>query len=173
MTGEEAKQKWSRQYRRQNDHIKANYDRVNILLPKGAKDAIKATGESLNAYFNRLYAEDMERRGMATYKAHTAPETSTGTNAHGITENATTGRTEGHKATRKRTAAPAEELDPINAAAGPEKPGELDPAEHPPTTGPAEDPAKAADSTGPENWTPGPAFLFGSFDMDPAELPFK
>ena len=96
MTGEEAKQKWSRQYRRQNDHIKANYDRVNVLLPKGAKDAIKATGESINAYFNRLYAEDMQRRGTAPYKAHTAPDSLTGINAHGITENAPGSPTQAH-----------------------------------------------------------------------------
>ena len=66
MTGEEAKRRLEKQYKRQNDHIKTNYDRVAILLPKGAKDAIKATGESLNAYFNGLYAEDMKRRAAGT-----------------------------------------------------------------------------------------------------------
>lgn len=65
MTGQEAKKRLQKQYKRQNEHIKDNYDRVTILLPKGAKEAINATGESLNAYFNRLYTEDMNRRTAA------------------------------------------------------------------------------------------------------------
>lgn len=33
------------------------YDRVNILLPKGTKEAIKEAGESVNGLVNRLLAE--------------------------------------------------------------------------------------------------------------------
>ena len=32
----------------------ANYDAVRVLLPKGTKDRIKATGESVNGFINRL-----------------------------------------------------------------------------------------------------------------------
>lgn len=52
--------------------IKANnrynekaYDRINIAVPKGRKDEIKAhaeaQGESLNAFMNRAANETMER----------------------------------------------------------------------------------------------------------------
>lgn len=38
-----------------------NYDRVNLLLPKGTKDQIKATGESVNGFINRLVKAELER----------------------------------------------------------------------------------------------------------------
>ena len=42
------------QFRRQNDFIKNNYDRVNLTLPKGKKEEIKsaaaALGMSTNEY---------------------------------------------------------------------------------------------------------------------------
>ena len=41
------------------------YDRINLVVPKGQKDLIKAraeaNGEKVNAYINRLIAEDMAR----------------------------------------------------------------------------------------------------------------
>lgn len=51
----------SDRYKRQNERIKENYDRVSITLPKGTKDRIKETGESINAYISRLVMEDLER----------------------------------------------------------------------------------------------------------------
>lgn len=41
------------------------YDRINLVVPKGKKDAIKAhaaaRGESVNAFINRAIEEAMER----------------------------------------------------------------------------------------------------------------
>ena len=54
----ERKAKW------QNDYIAKTYDRINLTVPKGEKDKIKAhaesKGESVNGYINRLIAEDMK-----------------------------------------------------------------------------------------------------------------
>ena len=48
----------------------ANYDRVELRLPKGQKDTVKAyaeaQGESLNAFINRAISETMERDNAAT-----------------------------------------------------------------------------------------------------------
>ena len=39
-----------------NKYVKANYDRINVTMPKGKKDAIQAAaeaqGQSVNAYIN-------------------------------------------------------------------------------------------------------------------------
>lgn len=44
-------------------YIKANYDRLEITLPKGQKEVIKAfaasNGESVNAFVSRLIAREM------------------------------------------------------------------------------------------------------------------
>lgn len=61
MTGREAKEILKKQYKRQNEHIKENYDRISITLPKGTKDIIKAKGETVNAYINRLVSEDLNQ----------------------------------------------------------------------------------------------------------------
>ncbi len=46
-------------------YVKANYDRLDLTMPKGQKDAIKAhaaaQGESVNAFINRAILEAMER----------------------------------------------------------------------------------------------------------------
>lgn len=48
-----------------NKYISKAYDRVNLTLPKGQKDAIQAhaaaQGESVNAFINRAISEAMER----------------------------------------------------------------------------------------------------------------
>lgn len=48
-----------------NDFNSRAYDRINLTVPKGEKDKIKAyaesKGESVNGYINRLIQEDMER----------------------------------------------------------------------------------------------------------------
>ena len=48
-----------------NKYKKANYDRMEILVPKGRKDDIKThaeiLGESVNGFVNRAISETMER----------------------------------------------------------------------------------------------------------------
>ena len=48
-----------------NKYVKANYDRINVTIPKGRKDEIKAhasaQGESVNAFITRAIEETMER----------------------------------------------------------------------------------------------------------------
>ncbi len=48
-----------------NRYVKANYDRINVTMPKGCKDIIKAhaetRGESVNAFVNRAINEAMAR----------------------------------------------------------------------------------------------------------------
>ena len=55
----ERKAKW------QNDYISRTYDRINLTVPKGEKDIIKAhadsMGESVNGFINRAIEKQMER----------------------------------------------------------------------------------------------------------------
>ena len=48
-----------------NKYVKENYDRINVNMPKGRKEAVKThaetQGESLNAFINRAILETMER----------------------------------------------------------------------------------------------------------------
>ena len=55
MTGKEAKERLEKQYKRQNEHIKENYDRVSITLPKGTKERIKKKGETVNGYYKTYF----------------------------------------------------------------------------------------------------------------------
>ena len=61
MTGKEAKERLEKQYKRQNEHIKENYDRISITLPKGTKERIKSKGESINGYITRLVVTDLDK----------------------------------------------------------------------------------------------------------------
>lgn len=51
----------------QNKYIAKAYDRINLTVPKGKKDEIKAhaeaQGESTNAFINRAINETIERDG--------------------------------------------------------------------------------------------------------------
>ena len=42
------------------------YDRINLMVPKGDKEIVKARaaelGDSINGYINKLIADDLERR---------------------------------------------------------------------------------------------------------------
>ena len=53
-----------------NKYMKSNYDRVNLVMPKGKKDVIQAhaaqQGDSVNAYINRAIDEAMQRDDSAT-----------------------------------------------------------------------------------------------------------
>ena len=48
-----------------NEFNKNTYDRINLIVPKGEKEIIKAhadkTGESVNGFINRAIDETMER----------------------------------------------------------------------------------------------------------------
>ena len=48
-----------------NKYVKNNYDRVNVTMPKGRKEEIKAhaesKGESVNAFINRAIDETIIR----------------------------------------------------------------------------------------------------------------
>ena len=48
-----------------NKYMAANYDRINLTLPKGQKDVVQshvsARGESVNGFIGRAIAETMER----------------------------------------------------------------------------------------------------------------
>lgn len=61
------------QQRAVNKYMAANYDRINLTVPKGQKNAIKAhaeaQGESLNAFINRAITETMERDAPAAKEA--------------------------------------------------------------------------------------------------------
>lgn len=61
MNGKEAKERLEKQYKRQNEHIKENYDRVSITLPKGTKERIKARGETVNGYITKLVLADLDK----------------------------------------------------------------------------------------------------------------
>lgn len=61
MNEKTAKKILEKQYKRQNEHIRENYDRISVTLPKGTKERIKATGESINGYISRLVLADLER----------------------------------------------------------------------------------------------------------------
>ena len=60
MTGEEAKKRLKKQYKRQNDFIKEKYDRLSIALPPGTKERIKAAGEKPNSLIKRLLLSWLE-----------------------------------------------------------------------------------------------------------------
>lgn len=50
----------------QNDYIAKTYDRINLTVPKGHKDTLKAhadkyDGGSVNAFINRAIANQIER----------------------------------------------------------------------------------------------------------------
>ena len=57
----DASEKLKKVYKRQNAHIVEHYDRQTVTMPKGTKDRIKAHGESVNGFINRLIAAELER----------------------------------------------------------------------------------------------------------------
>lgn len=48
-----------------NKYMAANYDRINLTVPKGQKDAIKAhaeaQGKSVNSFINEAIVEKIEK----------------------------------------------------------------------------------------------------------------
>ena len=53
----EALERQRKQYQRQNDF---NYERVSVTLPKGTKDKIKKTGQTVNGYINNVVMEGLK-----------------------------------------------------------------------------------------------------------------
>ncbi len=55
------------QQRAVNKYMAANYDRINVTVPKGKKDVIRAhadsRGESVNAFINRAIDALLEQEG--------------------------------------------------------------------------------------------------------------
>ena len=53
------------QQRAVHKYVKANYDRLDLTMPKGRKKELKAhaqaRGESVNAFINRAITETLER----------------------------------------------------------------------------------------------------------------
>lgn len=47
-------------YKKQNEKIKENYDRISVTLPKGTKQQIIDKGETVNGLINRLVKEYLE-----------------------------------------------------------------------------------------------------------------
>ena len=61
MTGKEAQKRIAKQYKRQNEYIKGNYDRISATLPKGTTERIKALGLTVNGLINDLVLAELER----------------------------------------------------------------------------------------------------------------
>lgn len=53
-----------------NKYVKNNYDRINVTMPKGKRDVLKAhaeaQGESVNGFINRAIDETMARDAAGT-----------------------------------------------------------------------------------------------------------
>lgn len=56
MTVSKAAQKATEKYK------KENYDRVLVLLPKGTKEQIQASGETVNGFINKAVMERLEKQ---------------------------------------------------------------------------------------------------------------
>lgn len=48
-------------YKKQNEHIKENYDRVSVTLPKGTKERIKEKGYSINGFIADAVVEKLDK----------------------------------------------------------------------------------------------------------------
>ncbi len=61
VDAKQAKKTLEKQYKRQNEYIKNTFDRVSVTLPKGTKERIAATGESVNGFINRVVYQELTR----------------------------------------------------------------------------------------------------------------
>lgn len=63
MAMSEAKRKANDKWNK--EHLKERYDRIQLVVPKGKKDVIQsaaqASGESVNAFINRLIDIELQR----------------------------------------------------------------------------------------------------------------
>lgn len=51
----------NKRYKKQNEYIKGNYDRVSATLPKGTTERIKMLGLTVNGLINDLVLAELER----------------------------------------------------------------------------------------------------------------
>lgn len=65
MDVKKVKEQRKKQFDRQNDFIKNSYDRINLTLPKGTKEQIKAAAgsASVNSWITSLITVELERIG--------------------------------------------------------------------------------------------------------------
>ena len=47
-----------------NKYNKENYDRVSVLLPKGTKERVAQTGETMNSFLKRIVLDELDRLGV-------------------------------------------------------------------------------------------------------------
>lgn len=121
MNDKDAKklERLTERYKKNNEKIKQNYDRVSIALPKGTKDRIKATGDTLNnfiinAVMEKLKAAEADLQ-QAAQEATQDATPGARTNRHEATKSRTGGRTEAQEGTTSAGAAegsPQEEPKP-------------------------------------------------------------
>lgn len=57
-----ALERQKKQYQRQNEYIKGSFDRVSVTLPKGTKERIKATGQSVNSFINNVVKKELDKK---------------------------------------------------------------------------------------------------------------
>lgn len=77
MTGKEAQKRLKKQYKRQNEHIKANYKRLSITVKNEVyKDIIEIYGDKLkmNSYINNLIMADLESKQRKQEQNEQLPE---------------------------------------------------------------------------------------------------
>ena len=58
-----ALERQKKQYQRQNEYIKGSFERVSVTLPKGTKERIKATGQSVNSFINNVVKKELDKKG--------------------------------------------------------------------------------------------------------------
>ena len=105
MNDKDAKklERLTERYKKNNEKIKQNYDRVSIALPKGTKDRIKATGDTLNnfiinAVMERLKAAEADLQ-QAAQEAPQDTASGARTNRQAATKSRTESRTEAQEGT--------------------------------------------------------------------------
>ena len=52
------------QYKRQNEWQRENVERLSLVFPKGTKERIRSTGETLNGFVNECVKRELENRGV-------------------------------------------------------------------------------------------------------------
>lgn len=60
MDERSARKTLKKQYQRQNEYIKTNYDRVSVTLPKGTKERITSAGYTVNAFIKESVLDRLE-----------------------------------------------------------------------------------------------------------------
>ena len=88
------------QQRAVNKYMAANYDRINLTVPKGKKDTIQthaeAQGQSVNAYINAAIDEKMAQEAVGSPASHIdGGVASLPSETEEVTSTASQGRAEG------------------------------------------------------------------------------